>query len=171
MAHGSEAAAGYGPDRGLSCVRDVRLKQVYIRYRSYARAQTRRLTRPLKPELLPRRNIALSGARKASGKDAKGTPATAAMLPDGPVLLVVGDQVPASHSPPLDAPCGVCAVVEGQTFVVTCAPGRGLRERYRRPDLGGWMASGCKAAREARMGGGRTPAALGIMRFISAPDA
>ena len=30
VAHGSEAAAGYGLDRGLSCVRGLRWKHAYI---------------------------------------------------------------------------------------------------------------------------------------------
>ena len=115
--------------------------------------------------------MTLSKAHTAPGKDAQGTAATAAMLPDGPVLLVVGDHRAASHSPPLDAHCGVRAVIERRTLVVTCAPGRGLREPIRWPELGGPTASSSKAAGEARRGRGRTPAALGIMRFISAPDA
>ena len=44
---------------------------------------------PAKTELLPTRNIPLSGARTASGKDAEGIPATAGMLLDGVVLLLV----------------------------------------------------------------------------------
>ena len=83
---------------------------------------------PAKTELLPTRNIPLSGARTASGKDAEGTPATVGMLPDGAVLLDVGDQGEASHAPPLDAPSGVRAVVEERSLVVTCAHGHGLSE-------------------------------------------
>ena len=171
MVHGSEAAAGYGPDRGLSRVRDVRLKQVYTRYRCYARAQTRRLTRPLKPSFCQRVTSRCPEARTASGKDAKGIPATVGMLPDGAVLLDVGDQGEASHAPPLDAPSSVRAVVEERFLVVTCAHGHGLSEPARWPELGGRIASGCTAAREARRGEGRTPAALGITPVISAPDA
>ena len=124
-----------------------------------------------KTELCRSITYALSGALKASGKHAKAIPPTAGMLPDGRVLLLVVDEGGASHAPPLDAPCGVRAVVEDRSLVVTCAHRHGLRELTRWPELGGRMASGCKAAREARRGRGRTPAALGIMRFISAPDA
>ena len=83
---------------------------------------------PAKTELLPRRNISLYGARTSSGKGAEGIPATVGMLPDGTVLLDVGDQGEASHAPPLDAPSGVRAVVEERSLVVTCAHGHGLSE-------------------------------------------
>ena len=49
--------------------------------------------------------MTLSKAHTAPGKDAQGTAATTAMLPDGPVLLVVGDHRAASQSPPLDEAC------------------------------------------------------------------